>query len=200
MSIRVALILALTALPSCSSQLRHASELRHASQQASQEIFDEQSASTLSVVAKPLVFARERSDVAAHSRDYATLVAVEDDRSGETTHFLLLYRWSTVDRRMSPPPAPDAGQLWIQADGRVLELKPLEKMPISLEQRRPLHVPDHGDVTPHAYRVDLATLSYIATSREIIVRLPQEQLDSPFTLFEDGRPSLAQFLQRVGGP
>ena len=70
----------------------------------STEIFDEETGSTLLVVSKPLVFARDRSDVAAHARDYATLVAVEDDRSGQYTQYLLLYRWSTVDRRMSPPP------------------------------------------------------------------------------------------------
>jgi hypothetical protein len=71
----------------------------------SHEIFDEQSGMTLEVVSMPFIFARERSDVAAHARDYATLVAAEIDRSGEYSDFLLLYRWSTVDRRMSAVPS-----------------------------------------------------------------------------------------------
>ena len=83
-----------------------------------QEILDEQSGNTLLVVAKPLVFARERTDVAAYARDYATLVAVEMDQSGKYSEFLLLYRWSTVDRRMSSPPDPSAGELRILAEGR----------------------------------------------------------------------------------
>src|ERR1700674_4900727 len=112
MNIRVALILVLTALPSCTIQPRSPSHqprspshqprsLSHQPRSDSNEIFDEETASTLLVVSKPLVFARERSDVAAHSLDYATIVAVEDDRSGEYAQYLLLYRWSTVDRRMS---------------------------------------------------------------------------------------------------
>jgi hypothetical protein len=192
MTIRLALLLVLTALMSCTTRPPKAL--------ASGEIFDEQTGSTLLVVSKPLVFARERSDVAAHSRDYATLVAVEDDRSGEYTQYILLYRWSTVDRRMSPPPGPDEGQLKIYADGRTIDLKPLERPPASLAQRRALHVPEHGDIVYHAYRVDSAMLHFIAASHDLAVRMPQEQLDTPFTLWEDGRGALAQFLERAVAP
>ena len=137
-------------------------------QAASHEFLDEQTGTTLSVVAKPLVFARERTDVAAHARDYATLVAVEVDNSGKYREYLLLYRWSTVDPRMSPAPDPHAGELRILADGRVIDLMPLEQMPVSLSRRRELHVPDHGDVIAHAYPVDSSTLRFIASSRELI--------------------------------
>jgi hypothetical protein len=191
MNMRLALLLVLTALTSCTTRPSRAS---------SAEIFDEQTGSTLLVVSKPLVFARDRSDVAAHSRDYATLVAVENDRSGEYVQYLLLYRWSTVDRRMSPPPGADEGELKILADGRTIDLKPLERPPTSLAQRRALHVPEHGDIVYRSYRVDSATLHFIAASREISVRMPQEQLDTPFTLWEDGRGALAQFLERAAPP
>jgi hypothetical protein len=187
MNIRVALLLALTALPSCATR----------APPAAKEIFDEQTASTLSVVAKPLVFARERSDVAAHSRDYATLVAIDYDRSGEFEDYLLLYRWSTVDRRMSPPPGEDQGDMRILADGRVIDLKPLDKLPISLNQRRVLHLPQHGDVVARAYRVDGPMLHFIATSRDISLRMPQEALDTPFTVWEDGRSALQAFVVRT---
>src|SRR5271165_4164023 len=116
MHLSVTLIVALTMLPACSSAPRA----------ASQEIFDEQTGNTLLVVAKPLVFARTRTDVAAYARDYATLVAVEVDQSGKYSDFLLLYRWSTVDRRMSSPPDPSAGELRILAEGRAIDLLPLE--------------------------------------------------------------------------
>jgi hypothetical protein len=198
MDIRVALLLALTALASCTTLAPHRPPSKSASN--STEIFDEESGSTLLVVSKPLVLARDRSDVAAHCRDYATLVAVEDDQSGKYTQYLLLYRWSTVDRRMSPPPGPDEGQLKIIADGRAIDLKPLERQPTSLAQRRALHVPEHGDIVYRAYRVDSAMLHYIADSRELTLRMPQEALDTPFTVWEDGRGALAQFLQRAVAP
>src|SRR5882762_3511875 len=192
MHMRFGLFLALATLsaPACAG----------ASQRAAHEIFDEQSGNTLLVVPKPLVFARQRTDVAAHARDYATLVAVEIDQSGKYSEYLLLYRWSTVDSRMSPPPDPEAGELKILADGRVIDLKPLEEVPIGLSRRRELHLPEHGDVVTHAYRIDVPTLRYIATSREITVHMPQESLDTPFAVWEDGRSALGQFLDRSVGP
>src|SRR5271166_5733671 len=107
MTIRGALMLTLIALPACTSTPRA----------ASQQILDERTGNLLLIVKQPLVFARERSDVAAHARDYATLVAVEVDASGTYNDYLLLYRWSTVDKRMAPPPEPTAADLRILADG-----------------------------------------------------------------------------------
>jgi hypothetical protein len=184
---RLGLILALTTLWACTG-------LRAA--QPSYEILDERTGNTLLVVPKPLVFARERTDVAAHARDYATMVAVEIDQSGKYSEFLLLYRWSTVDRRMSPPPDPQAGELKILADGRVIDLMPMEQLPVGLSRRRELHLPEHGDVVTRAYVIDEPTLRFIAESRDMVVRMPQESLDIPFTVWEDGREALAQFLRR----
>src|SRR5271165_5464570 len=190
MYMRVALILALTTLSACTAPTKRASH----------EILDERTGTTLSVVAKPLVFARERTDVAAHARDYATLVAVEVDNSGKYKAYLLLYRWSTVDPRMSPAPDPRAGELRILAEDRVIDLMPLEQLPVSLSQRRELHVPDHGDVIAHAYSSDASTLRFIASSRELAVQMPQEPLETPFKMCEDGRMALARFVDRAGAP
>jgi hypothetical protein len=185
---RVALMLALTTLSACAGP----------PQRATHEILDEKTGNTLLVVARPLVFARERADVAAHARDYATLAAVEVDHSGKYDEYLLLYRWSTVDRRMSAPPDPDAGELRIVAEGRAIDLWPLERNPVGLSRQRELHVPNHGDVVFHAYLVDVATLRFIAASRGLTVYMPQEPLDTPFGLWEDGRKSLDRFLKRAG--
>jgi hypothetical protein len=184
---RLGLILALTTLWACTAL---------PAARPSREFLDEQTGNTLLVVPKPLVFARERTDVAAHARDYATMVAVEIDESGKYSVYLLLYRWSTVDRRMSAPPDPQAGELRILADGRLIDLMPMAELPVGLSRRRELHLPEHGDVIAHAYVVDESTLRFIAESRELVVRMPQESLDMPFTMWEDGRKALAQFLQR----
>ncbi len=165
------------------------------------EIFDERTGNTLSVVRRPLVFARERTDVAAHARDYATVVAIEVDRSGTYDSYLLLYRWSTVDRRVSPPPDRNAGLLRILADGRVLELSPLPELPVALANRSALLVPDHADVIARAYTIDPGTLHFLASSAQLALRMPQEALDQPFALWEDGRAALLEFTARPGpGP
>jgi hypothetical protein len=190
MKIRGVLLLVLTALASCASRLPT----------ASQEIFDESDASTLLVAAKPLVFARERSDLAAYARDYATVVAVEIDISGEFSDFLLLYRWSTVDRRMLPAPDPAGGALRIVADGRIFNFKPIDKLPVNFAQRRELHMPKHDDVVPRGYKVDAETLHFIATSQDLSLRMPQEPFDTPFGLFEDGRRALLEFLKPAFAP
>jgi hypothetical protein len=190
MKIPAVLLMVLTALASCASRPTA----------PSQEIFDESDASTLLVVAKPTVFARERSDLAAHARDYATVVAVEIDISGEYSDYLLVYRWSTVDRRMLPPPDPAGGAMRIVADGRVFDFKPVDKLPVNFAQRRELHMPKHDDVVPRGYKVNSETLHFIATSEDLTLRMPQEPLDVPFKMFEDGRRALLEFLKPAFAP
>jgi len=162
------------------------------------EMLDETTGNTVSVVSKPLVFARPRTDVAAYARDYATLVAAEVDQSGTYHDYFLLYRWSTVDRRMSPPPDPDAGALQILAEGRVFNLTPLKSMPTGLEHRRELHLPPHADIVAHAYAVNADMLRYIAQSGALSVLMPQEPLGEPFTLWQDGREALGEFAKTAG--
>jgi hypothetical protein len=164
------------------------------------EIFDEQTGNTLTVVAKPIVFARERTDVAAHARDYATLVAVEVDHSGTFKDYLLLHRWSTVDKRMSPPPGPDTGELRLLGEGRELTLKPLPSLPIGVDSRRDLHLPPHGAAVTHAFAVDPDTLRFIAASRVLMLQMPQESLDTPFQIWQDGRDALGEFLHQTAAP
>ena len=190
MKIRAVLLLVLTAMASCASR----------PPSASQEIFDESDASTLLVTAKPIVFARERADLAAYARDYATVVAVEIDISGEYSDYLLVYRWSTVDRRMLPPPDPAGGALRIIADGRVFDFRPIDKLPVNFAQRRELHIPKHDDVVPRGYKVDAEILHFIATSQDLTLRMPQEPFDASFKLFEDGRRALLEFLKPAFAP
>ena len=63
------------------------------------EFLDERTGATVTVVREPLIFALERSTLAAHARDYISLTAVEVDRSGQTQLCVLGYFWSTIDRR-----------------------------------------------------------------------------------------------------
>ncbi|MGH8264254.1 MAG: hypothetical protein ACRET4_12300 [Steroidobacteraceae bacterium] len=58
------------------------------------EYLDEKTAATVTAVHAPLVFARERRDVAANLRDYVTLVAASVNRSGNISYVLIAYFWS----------------------------------------------------------------------------------------------------------
>ncbi len=165
----------------------------------SRAILDTQTGNTLLLATRPLVFARHRTDVAAeYARDYVTLVAVELDVAGRYSDYLLLYRWSTVDTRMSPLPGPASGTLQIEADGRNLVLRPLARPPVDAVGRDDLYYPAHAEVVTYGYQVDVATLRFIALSRGISVRMPQDALDIPFELREDGRASLAEFVKNEG--
>jgi hypothetical protein len=183
----VLLAAALTALAACA-----------AGPPATREILDQDTGNTFFVATRPLVFARNRSDVAAFARDYVTLLAVAVNESGKYSEYLLFYRWSTVDRRMLPPPDPNAAELRILAEGRTLDLHPLEQVPVSVASRAELREPNHGDAITHAYKMDLPTLRFLATSRTLAIRLPQEALDTPFELWRDGRPDLERFVAAQG--
>ena len=185
---RLSLLLLLAAMASCTTAQAPPTP---------REFIDETTANTVLVAGAPLVFARERTDVAAHARDYVTLVAIEVDISGKYQQFLLAYRWSTVDPRMSAPPPASAGALTIIADGRPLELQPLATLPVGLDRSALLLVPNHGAVIPHGYAVDVPTLRYLAGSHALLARLPQEPLDLPFRLWEDGRGALGAFVSRA---
>ena len=57
-----------------------------------EEYLDPETAATISIVGKPLVFAHERPERAAHMRDYVTLAAAAVNRSGKTDYVLPLRR------------------------------------------------------------------------------------------------------------
>jgi hypothetical protein len=94
-----------------------------------------------------------------------------------------------------PPPA--AGDLLIIADGRETKLKPLDQLPLGLPLRAELLAPNHHVVSAHAFLVDVEMLRFIAASRAISARLPQEPLDLLFGLWEDGCGAPSVLLKHV---
>ena len=160
------------------------------------ELLDERTGATLTVVSKPVIFARIRTDVAANARDYVHLVAAETNRSGRYSSYLIVYYWSTVDRRMSALPDKSAGKLVLQADGREINLTPLSPMPAAFQNRTDLHAPRAAEALNWVYDVALPTMLYIAESSEVSLRLPDESLPVPFVIWSDGRPALREFAQR----
>jgi hypothetical protein len=175
------------------------------------DLLDEHTGATVTVVGAPITFAREpdgppsarqpnanANDQSSH--DFLTLVAIQKDDDGKYTQVLLLYRWSVFFSPVSSSPEEGAGKLIIEIDGHAIELQPLKQLPAGLPKPKDLFVPDTTAAAMHAYVTDVETMRLIASSHELTVRLPEESLSDPFTLWRDGRPALAQFVKQLSGP
>jgi hypothetical protein len=163
-------------------------------------LLDEQTGVTVTVVGAPILVARLRYDPGASIHDYLTLVAVQKDNAGKYTKLLLLYRWSAFFGPVSARPKESAEELLLEIDGHAITLQPLERLPPGLPPPKELFVPDTTDSAMTAYLTDTETMRLIAMSHEFTVRLPQDSLDPPFTLWHDGRPALAQFVKQLSEP
>jgi hypothetical protein len=161
---------------------------------------DERTGITLTVVDEPLVLARERRDLAANARDYLTLVALTRNESGRVTSALLVHRWSTIDTRVTTAggTATDT-RLVIVADGRDIRLATLEPVPREFEASgtHDLWRPKVSRVETTAYRVDAATLRYIAQSARVSAfrDVPDDALS--FAMWRDGRAALGRLAEEA---
>jgi hypothetical protein len=167
------------------------------------EYLDERTGASVTVVREPLIFALERSTLAAHARDYISLTAAEVDRSGQTQLCVLGYFWSTIDRRTgSGTSRPADKSLALFADGRLIRLSPLESPPKDLEADSRLHAPETAHFDQAAYKVSLEELRYIAGSQALKLRLAvdkdEEDPDAEtFSVWTDARKALKDFVARI---
>ena len=97
----------------------------------SREYLDETTAATVTVRGRPLVFARERPELAVHARDYLTLLPVDVNRSGRHAQYFFGYLWSTIDKRAAGEDREAAPRFELVADGRRIALVPLPGEPRS---------------------------------------------------------------------
>lgn len=155
---------------------------------------DERTGITLTVVDTPLVLARDRRDLAANARDYLTLVAVSRNEAGRITPALLLHRWSTIDARVAAPPGAET-KLVIVADGRDIRPQPLGTLPKEFlpSSTHDLWRPPVSAVATTAYRIDAATLRFIADSARVSAFIDEPGDELPYVLWRDGRAALARF-------
>lgn len=162
------------------------------------EFLDESDGSTLFIARAPTVFFRDRTDVAANARDYTTLVAVLQDRSGRYQLWLIAHRWSTVDPRFGGSPADREPQLLIAADDRTLTLDPTLPPPALLAQRAQLFTP--RGARSSAYAVDAATLRYIASARLLSLHFTSDQASPTYTLWRDERSAMQALASQASSP
>src|SRR5262245_36817411 len=131
------------------------------------EYVDEITAVHITVAADPLVFARERSDLAANARDYVTLAPLQINRTGKRSYFWSGYLWTTIDRRDGDPLLKRGDQLVLVADGRPIPLvsdgKPLKEHGVG---QPPVRVPIRTAL-PVLFASDLEVMDYVAHATEV---------------------------------
>ena len=159
---------------------------------------DPDSGVSLTVVDEPLIFARERRDIAANARDYVTVAAAEFNEAGRRRLVLVTHQWSTIDARAADATPVTHSELLIIADGRDLRFVPLpEHMTADFRGNPALAPPEDAHVVTTIYGIDGSTLGYIGTSRILTAAYP-DSFALPFALWRDGRPAIARFLEGLG--
>jgi len=165
---------------------------------APHSVLDPNSGASLTVVDQPLILARERRDVAVQARDYLTLVAAEINESGRRRLVWAVHQWSTIDVRSADERPLPGTTLLLIADGRDLRLIPVADSTAAAYARNPaLLAPENADAVTTLYKVDAATLEYVAESRQLTASFPDSRFSLPFLLWREGRPALLRFTNEL---
>ena len=163
------------------------------------EYLDEQTAATVTAAVEPLVFARERTDLAANARDYVSLAPVEINRSGERRYYWFGYLWSTIDRRTGGEPLSAAGdQLVLLADGRPIRLQAaagsLRELGIG---ESPLSRPGR-EAVPLLFQADPGSMRFTGHASDLSLVLIRNGLNQDYSLWRDGRGAIRHFATYIG--
>jgi len=157
------------------------------------EYLDPITAASVASVATPIVFARAHQDVAANSRQYVTMAGASVNRTGRYEYVLLVYFWSTVDPRLGAGVHP-GNNLILLADDRAIRLQRDTRSPTEAGIDRPLDRPAHTRGPPRVYRIDAATLKFVANARRLRLQLEGDGDARPFEVWQDGRGELGQLV------
>jgi len=155
------------------------------------EYLDPDTAASVASVAHPIIFARPHQDVAANSRQYATLVGASVNRAGRYEYLLLVYLWSTVDPRLGAGVHPGEN-LILLADDRAIRLQRDGRALRDAGIAKPLDRPAHTRGPPRVYRIDQPTLQFLASARRLRLQVEGDTDTRPFDVWKDGRRELAQ--------
>jgi hypothetical protein len=164
------------------------------------EYLDPDTAATITVVAKPLVFANPRTELAANARDYVTLAAAAVNRGGKVTYVGIAYFWSTVDPRMRTDPLPAPEPLVLQADDRRIELRLSGQSAHDAGIGTAVHAPAGASGAPSVYGFDLATLRFVSEARQLTLLAQSNGTLLSYALWDDRRAALRAFVHHMSGP
>jgi len=158
---------------------------------APREYLDEQTAATVTVAARGLVFARTRPEYAVNARDYLTLVPVEVNRAGAHVLYLYGYAWSTIDK---PAGGETPVQFEILADGRQVPLTPSPAAPHALGFGKPPVERPAREARTLVVVTNREVLQFLVRAQELSVLGTHDGVGERYELWDDGRSAIEDFL------
>jgi len=173
-----------------------------ATQAEPRSILDRSTGATLVVSESPWTLALEQPHLAANSRDYIALYAVEVNVTGKRSHHLAAFIWSTVPGRESF--AGESPELTLHVEDRQLRLKSPGRTPREMGiSKWPMDPPGRG-ARLVVYDVDTALLRQLASASSCQARIdtdPSTPEDVWFEVWRDGRGAFSDFVNLAfGGP
>jgi hypothetical protein len=166
-----------------------------AAQAAPHSVLDRSTGATIVVSGAPWILALEQPHLAANSRDYIALYAVQINIAGKLDYHLAAFIWSTVPGREGF--AGESPELTLRVEDRQLQLKSPGKTPRDLGiSKWPLDPPGHG-ARLVVYDVDTALLHQLANATSCQARIntdPTTPADVWFEVWRDGRRAFRDFV------
>lgn len=161
------------------------------------EYLDSTTAVTVTVVTEPLVFARERSDLAVNARDYLSLTPLEVNQSGKRACYWSGYVWSTIDRRDGEPLLAPGDELVLIADDRPIPLRADSRSMSDIGiVDAPTRPPRRGAV-PLLFSVGRDTVDYVASAGALHVEWVHDGVSESYQLWHDSRAMLRGLSDRI---
>jgi hypothetical protein len=148
-----------------------------------------------------MVFARERPNFAVHMRDYITLAAASVNRTGKIDYILIAYFWTTFDPhgRDGEVEQRRPDDLILVADDRRITLVKDGRSAHDAGIEERVHAPAVGAPPPTVYRVDPATLRFIAAARNLRAQTRTGEVELDYEIWEDRRAALAAWVRHLDG-
>jgi hypothetical protein len=167
---------------------------------AERSVLDRSTGATIQLSTAPWVLALDQPNMAAHTRDYIELYAVEINIAGARRYHLAAFFWSTVPGRTKY--AGTSPTMTLRLGDRELRLDPLGKTPRDMGiSRWPLQPPGRG-ATLAVYEVDEALLRTMATEVGILAHPESDPTLPPdvwFEVWRSGQSAFAEFCARTMG-
>lgn len=158
-------------------------------------VLDRSTGATIVVSERPWTLSLEQPQLAAKSRDYIALYAVETNIAGKLRHHLAVFFWSTVPGREGF--AGVAPQLVLRIEDRQLTLEPLGQTPRDVGiSKWPLDPPGRGAQLV-IYETDMGLLRHLAHASSCQARIsddPTTPVDVWFEVWRDGRAAFNDFV------
>jgi hypothetical protein len=158
------------------------------------EYLDESTAATITASEQGWIFARERSDLAVHARDYITITPVLVNRGGTRVMYLYCQLWSTIDWRRDKSLVAAKNELALLADDRRL---PLISAADTLRQLGFGHSPvDTSSQTEdlRVVRIDADFLRFMVNASQLRIAVSQGDVSHYYSLWKSGRDDARVFI------